>query len=279
MTTHFNNKIERINCPFDFTRTGRVGLNYAGMLAAALGARLTIFYVEPSIWPEDIQLYEDRNDSTKGIRRLLKLEAMDMEERFGINAEYAMEPITDALNVPVGSMSTDYDLIVMGTNGADNLYHDVFGVNTHHILGLTKCPILMIPRGYELRIPKQMVYVFDSETNPDFPAGELERLASPLDANVRTLKIEAQGSVEAAQKIKLLGEMLGIEEKDEFNWDFEPTYSEETVRSVDQYMKDSSIDILALSYHHRGLFDKLFKENVLKKVSRIADYPVLVFWH
>jgi hypothetical protein len=63
MTTHFNNKIERINCPFDFTRTGRVGLNYAGMLAAALGARLTIFYDEPSIWPEEIQLYEDRNES------------------------------------------------------------------------------------------------------------------------------------------------------------------------------------------------------------------------
>src|SRR5688572_4363752 len=82
MTTYFNNKIERINCPFDFTRTGRVGLNYAGMLAAVLGARLTIFYDEPSIWPEELQLYEDRNDSNKGIRRLLKLEAMNMEERF-----------------------------------------------------------------------------------------------------------------------------------------------------------------------------------------------------
>ena len=81
MTTYFNHKIERINCPFDFTRTGRVGLNYAGMLAAALGARLTIFYVEPSIWPEELQLYEDQNDNNKGIRRLLKLEAETMEER------------------------------------------------------------------------------------------------------------------------------------------------------------------------------------------------------
>ena len=54
---------------------------------------------------------------------------------------------TDSIEVAVGSMSTDYDLIVMGTNGADNLYQHVFGVNTHHVLGLTRCPVLMIPAG------------------------------------------------------------------------------------------------------------------------------------
>ena len=279
MTTHFKNKIERINCPFDFTRTGRVGLNYAGMLAAALGARLTIFYVEPSIWPDELQLYEDRNDSTRGMRRLLKLEAADMEERFGIEAEYAIEPTTNSIEVAVGSMSSDYDLIVMGTNGADELYHEVFGVNTHHLLGLTRCPVLMIPRGYELHIPKQMVYAYDSETDPDFLARQLERLALPLEAYVRTLRVNRQENSEASIKIQLLGEILGVEGKDNFSWDFEPTYSDEAVSAVDQYMKDTGTDILALSYHHRELFEKLFRENVVKKVSRIADYPVLVFWH
>lgn len=279
MTTYFNNKIERINCPFDFTRTGRVGLNYAGMLAAALGARLTIFYVEPSIWPEEVQLYEDRNDSTRAIRRLLKLEAEDMGERFGIESEYAIDPITDSIEVAVGSLSTDYDLIVMGTNGADTLFHHVFGVNTHHVLGLTRCPVLMIPRGYELHIPKQMVYAFDSETNPDFLQGQLERLAFPLEASVSTLRVNEQGTSETARKIELLGEVLGIQEEEEFKWDFEPTYSDEAVASVDQYMKDTGTDVLALTYHHRALFEKLFLENVNKKVSRIADYPVLVFWH
>jgi nucleotide-binding universal stress UspA family protein len=279
MTTHFNHKIERINCPFDFTRTGRIGLNYAGMLAAALGARLTIFYDEPSVWTEELQLYEDRNDSAKGIRRLLKLEAENMEAKFGIEVNYAIDLTTDSIEVPVGSMSTDYDLIVMGTNGADNLYQHVFGINTHHLLGLTRCPVLMIPLGYGLHLPKQMVYAFDVETNPDFLAGQLERLALPLKADVRTLCVVGDGTAEAERKIDLLGEMLGIREHKEFNWDFEPTYSDEAVSSVDQYMKDSNMDILALSYHHRTLFEKLFKENVNKKISRIADYPVLVFWH
>jgi len=279
MTTSFNHKIERINCPFDFTRTGRVGLNYAGMLAAALGARLTIFYDEPSIWPDELQLYEDPNEITKGIRRLLKLEAERMAERFGIEADYAIDPTTDSIEVAVGSMSTDYDLIVMGTNGADNLYQHVFGVNTHHVLGLTRCPVLMIPRGYELQIPKQMVFAFDAETNPDFLEDQLERLASPLKANVDTLRVAPDSTTEAERKMQLLGEMLGVTEDKEFDWDFEPTYSDEAVASVDQYIKESGTDILALSYHHRSLFEKLFRENVDKKVSRIADYPVLVFWH
>ena len=279
MTTYFNHKIERINCPFDFTRTGSVGLNYAGMLAAALGARLTIFYVEPSFSTEEPQLYEDLNDNNKGIRRLLKLEAETMKERYGIESDYAIDHSTDSIEVAVGSRSTDYDLIVMGTNGADNLYQQVFGVNTHHLLGLTRCPVLMIPQGYELRLPKQMVIVFDQETNSDFLLSQLERLSLPLNAYVRALPVENDGTAKVEQKIELLGEMLGIREQQEFNWDFEPIYADDVVSSFDQYIKDSATDILALSYHHRTLFEKLFNENVVKKISRIADYPVLVFWH
>ena len=279
MTTYFNHKIERINCPFDFTSTGSVGLKYAGMLAAALGARLTIFYVEPSILTEELQLYEDQNDNNKGIRRLLKLEAESMKERYGIESNYAIDGSTDSIDIAIGSMSTDCDLIVMGTNGADNLYQQVFGVNTHHLLGLTRCPVLMIPQGYELRLPKRMVLVFDQETNSDFLVSQLERLSLPLNAYVRTLPVENDGIAESENKIELLGEMLGISEQQEFKWDFEPIYADDVVSSVDQYIKGSATDILALSYHHRMLFEKLFKENVVKKISRIADYPVLVFWH
>ena len=212
MTTYFNNKIERINCPFDFTRTGRVGLNYAGMLAAALGARLTIFYVEPSMWTVELQLYEDQNEIPKGSDACLSWRQSD-GSKFGIESNYAIDPETDSIEVAVGSMSTDYDLIVMGTNGADNLYQHVFGVNTHHVLGLTRCPVLMIPRGYELNIPKQMVYAFDAETNPDFLESQLERLALPLKANVSTLRVERDSTAEAERKIQLLGEMLGVREE------------------------------------------------------------------
>ncbi len=161
----------------------------------------------------------------------------------------------------------------------DDLYQHVFGVNTHHILGLTRCPVLMIPQGYDLHIPKQMVYAFDKETNPGFLLSQLERLALPLNAFVNSLSVKEEDISEAQRKIHLLGEMLGVRDHQEFNWDFEPTYTDEVVASVDHYMKETGTDLLALSYHHRELFEKLFKENVTKKVSRIADYPVLVFWH
>jgi hypothetical protein len=36
--------------------------------------------------------------------------------------------------------------------------------------------------------------------------------------------------------------------------------------------------MLALSFHHRSLFEKLFNEDVIKKVTMVADYPVYVFW-
>ena len=72
-----------------------------------------------------------------------------------------------------------------------------------------------------------MVYVFDAETDPDFLEGQLERLALPLKARVNTLYVERDSTAEAERKIQLLGEVLGVRQEKEFDWDFEPTYSDE----------------------------------------------------
>jgi nucleotide-binding universal stress UspA family protein len=279
MKTSFNKKIEKLICPFDFTRTSRAGLEYAGLLAAALGARLTIFYVPPVTWREVIQLYEDQNDSTRGIKRLLHFEAKAIKDLFGVETEYAFEPPIDDIAMTVGAMSVDYDLIVMGTNGADNLYQHVFGAESHHALGLATCPVLMVPERYIARIPKLIVYAHDPEINPDFPVGHLERLALPLNAVLRGLQVDSgQGTAEAEKKMELLGEMLGVTDR-EFDWGFEPTCPDDAITEVDDYMKNQRADLLALSYRHHTFFEKLFQMNVVKKVSRIADYPVLIFWH
>lgn len=280
METHFNPQIEKIICPFDFSVTGKAGLEYASLLARALKASLTIFYVQPTIWPEALQLYEDQNDSRKGLRRLLRVEANNVADRYGIACDYAIEPTLDTMEMAIGAMSADYDLIVMGTNGADDLYQHVFGTNSHHVLGLAKCPVLMIPEGYEARIPKLMVYAFDPETNPTFLVTQLESLALPLKAEVRTLHVVPEASpTETERKMELLAEMLEVMEDKGFDWGFEPIYADKVVSAVDDYMKQQGADLLALSYHHRTLFEKLFRENVIKDISRIADYPVLVFWH
>jgi nucleotide-binding universal stress UspA family protein len=280
MEISFNHRIEKVICPFDFSSTGRAGLEYAGMLARALRARLTIFYVQPSVWPEAMQLYEDRNEITKGIKRLLKLEVQGIEDTFGAECDYAIEPTTDTVEITIGAVSADYDLIVMGTNGADNLYEHVFGTNSFHVLGLARCPVLMIPEDVKARVPRMIVYAFDPETNPVFLVSQLENLAMPLDAEVTTLNvIPASNKKEIERKMELLGDALGVIERKGFDWNFEPTFSDDVVTEVDQYMKEGHADILALSYHHRTLFEKLFRRNVLKEISRIADYPVLVFWH
>jgi nucleotide-binding universal stress UspA family protein len=278
MNTYFNRNIERIICPIDFTATGKTGLEYAGLLAKALGAELTIFYVQPSDTSGALQLYEDLNDDERVIRRLMKMEAEALRDA-GVRCDCSFEPAAD-FEMGVGAMSADYDLIVIGTNGADNLYQHVFGPNSHHVLGLARCPVLMIPETSEVRLPRMIVYAFDPETNPAFLVGQIEDLALPLKAEVRTFKVLPEpGNETPKRKMELLAEVLGVKEKPEFDWSFEPSYSDEAVSEVDEYMKREGADLLALSYRHRAVFEKLFSENVLKEVSRIADYPVLVFWH
>ena len=188
MNTHFDEKVDKIICPFDFSQTGSAGLEYAARLCAVLKASLTVFYVPPSDSQETLQLYDDMNYERGAVRRNVFLEARRVAGKFGIKCEYAIEPSEDTTDTAVGTMSVDYDLIVMGSNGADGLYQHVFGTNSHHILGLAKCPVLIVPDGYDAAVPKQIVYALDPEGSP-LVASHLEILAKPLAAEIQTLNI------------------------------------------------------------------------------------------
>ena len=61
-------------------------------------------------------------------------------------------------------------------------------------------------------------------------------------------------------------------------WDFEGVYGRDVAWALEHYMNSMNIDVLALSYHHRTLMDKLFSQNVIKRISQTASFPVFTFW-
>lgn len=279
MKTPDNSSIKRILCPFDFSTTSRGGLEYAGRLAQSLQASLTIFYVRTPALREDTQLYEDQNDTVKGIKRQLQLEARRIETQFGIACDISIESTTATSDFTIGEASASYDLTAMGTNGADALYEHVFGTGTHHRLGLAKCPVLLIPPGCPDHVPGRIVYAFDPETNPTYLLADLESLALPLKAEIRSLYIVPEPGVLKAGESEFPEAMIGVHGRWGFDWELDPICSDEVVAAVDRYMKHHEGDILALSCHHRALFERLFQESVIGEFSRLATYPVLVFWH
>ena len=128
-------------------------------------------------------------------------------------------------------------------------------------------------------MPGRIVYAFDPETNPTYLFTDLDGLAAPLKAKVHSLYIVPEPGVAETVPSPFPEAMIGVHDRWGFDWELDPISSDEVVDAIDKHMKQHKHDILALSCHHRPLFERLFQENVIDEFSRMATYPVLVFWH
>jgi nucleotide-binding universal stress UspA family protein len=272
--------MKKILCPVDFSEAAKNGMEYAARLAKALQANLTLLYVRTSIWPEAVQLEREVKKSNETIAEWLSLFVNEVHKEFGVHCQYEIRQTTDTFEEAVAAQASSYDLLVMGTNGADDSYQYIFGSNTFHVIERSKCPMVVVPEGVSYRSISLMVYAYDPETNPIFLIEQLKKLAIPLGTEIRVLHIaEKEPSSETNRKMEILQDAVKAREPKNISWSFDFQYSHEVSWALDRYMKENKGDILALSFHHRSLMEKLIKENVVKQISMTAEYPVFVFWH
>lgn len=263
----------------DFSDASKNGMEYASHLAKALKASLTLLYVRMSIWPEAVQLEKEMTDSNEAIQERLSLFATEVLEEFRIHCDYFIEQTTNTFEEAVASRAEEYDMVVMGTNGVDNLYQYVFGTNTFHVIEKSKCPVLIIPIGCSYKTISKMIYAYDPDTNPIFLIDQLKKFVSSLDIGIKVLHIaEENPSLEIIQKMEILRNAVKARKLKNISWSFDFQYSTDVPWALSQYMKINGGDILSLSFHQRSLIERLFTENVIKQISMIADYPVYIFW-
>jgi nucleotide-binding universal stress UspA family protein len=272
--------IKTILCPTDFSEASEYGLDYAAHIAKLFFANIELVYVRTSIWPEATQLEHSALESSEDISTRLAVFSMETEREFGITCTHRVVTTTDTFAEAIAKQAAGCDLIVMGTNGADNYYECLFGNNTFHVIEQTKCPMLIIPSGYLFKSIQTLVYAYHPETNPIFLIDQLKAIIEPHNVAVAVVHVaEETPSSATKHKLEILRDAVMVRKMKGKNWSFDYTYSHDVVFSLDQYVKAHHANVLALSYHHRKLTEKLFTQNVLKKMTMIAGYPILIFWH
>lgn len=272
--------MKKILCPVDFSESSMNGVEYASHLASNLGASLTLVNVRTSIWPEAIQLENDLSESNEALLSKLAVAATEIRKEFGISCHHRVENTTNTLEGAISTVAGQYDLVVMGTNGADSFYQYAFGSNAYNVIEKSKCPIIVVPINYTYRPLHEFIYAYDPDTNPIFLVEQLKLFASSLKASVKVLHITKEKlSQDVERKMKILEGAVKARESRDISWSFDFTYADEVGWALNHYMKSHDGDMLALSYHHRSLLEKFLTENVVKHISMVAHYPVFIFWH
>jgi nucleotide-binding universal stress UspA family protein len=272
--------MKKILCPVDFSPAAANGMEYAAQLAKDLSGQLTLFYVRPSIWPEAVQLEQEVTEGLENINERLSMFSNEVQREFGVLCDNHIEQTTDTVEMAIASEAKNFDLIVMGTNGADSLYQYMFGSNSFHVIEQSKCPVIVVPEGYAYQPVKLIVYAYDPETNPIFLIEQLKSLAFPLNAEIRVLHVSTEArTTEVEHKMEALMDSLKARETRHIAWSLDFQYSDDVAEALQKYLHIHQASMLALSCRHRTWIEKWFETNVVRKISMQADYPVLAFWH
>ncbi|AXG70780.1 universal stress protein family protein [Kordia sp. SMS9] len=209
---------------------------------------------------------------------MLKLKAQVEATNTNSNHEFevivSLGDLDDAIESSV--LKHKIDLIAMGTKGATGAKGILFGSNTAKIFKKVKnCPILAIPNDYEFNAPKQIA--FPSDFNHYCDAKELsylKKLADLYNSKIRVIHINDKEKLNEKQEgnLNTLKEYL----KDyEHSIHIVPSHKSKEI-SIQDFIDDLNIDILAMVYYSHSFIDSILREPVIKKIAFHLKVPFLV---
>jgi nucleotide-binding universal stress UspA family protein len=138
--------------------------------------------------------------------------------------------------------------------------------------------VLLIPTGYMYSKIQNITYAFDYFHEHDLPLARLMPFLRALKCELKVLQVmEASYSSDAEDYLKALQFTIDNLYGKDITIQYDTIHSEAIPQSINSYILRNQPDALALCSIHRNLLEKIFHKSIIKHVSAICNYPVLVF--
>lgn len=263
----------------DFSHAALNGIDYAARLASSLQRAITLVHIVQGVHPEVIEI-QPKLEEVNYREHYLKAIAAEFAHEYHIYCGSRLELTLETLEETLANVATPYELLVMGTNGAENYSQHFFGSHTLNTMQHARCPVLMIPENVRYKPIKRIAFAYHPDTNPLFLIDQLREFTLSVGANLTVVHIATQ-PIRDDTDMKLLKMRSAISARATHKLPLTFAYrfarKDEVALALHEFMKEEKMDMLAVSQHHRTWWDDLLTEDVLKNLSRLADFPVMLF--
>lgn len=275
--------IKRIICPTDFSTAANNATEYAARVAQVLNANLFLVHVERARAPmagASMAGITDDEEKTRINAQLKQLEtiAADVSRTYNIVCDHELDITSQSFAKTIARMTNDNTMIVMGTNGVDNLYQFYFGTNSYNVIQEANCPVLIIPEQTTYTTFHQVLYAFTYETKGRRALGSLCDFMKFYEKAQITFLHVSKNDTDISQDV-----YNGMkDEVEEFCIgkiapSFSRVYAEHPSDGIDEYMRENKTDLLIMVAHHRTMFESLFQPKpLLDEISAVSKVPLLV---
>jgi nucleotide-binding universal stress UspA family protein len=270
--------MKKILCPTDFSKAAHNAIAYAAKFAQATNSELTLLNVQSLFDFTPMELFQGKEASLATVAAQLEAQSLEVEKVFKILCYAEVEPTIRKLSAVIHDKAQQYDLIVMGSNGADDLYQFFGGSNAYNAAIKSETPMLIIPSACGYSKINSMVYAFDYLRERNLPLKKLIPFIKTTNCELTVLQVmEEAYSKEAEDELKELQFIISSYHGDEIKYKYDTIQSSEKGRAINSYISRNQPDALAMCSKHRNLVSAIFHKSVIKNVSAVSDYPLYVF--
>lgn len=286
--------VRRILVPIDFSNASIKACNFALNLADTLKAEvrlLHVFYnpvidVVPFDTSHSFQvnltsyLHEIEQNARKQMAALV-CEMRKPNEKRKNKVKISVSLINGIAQDEIVIQSRKYNpgLIVMGSRGMGNQSGGLIGSVTVKVLEKAEAPVLAVPENYkfaDFSKLKNVLYATDFDNYDQIAISKLINLLHPFKISLHCVHISI-GVRKTWEKIKMdsLRSFLK-EEYPQYPVKFEIGVSDNIINGLECYMRNKSIDVIAMTSHSRNLLSGLFTPSVTKMIMSRINKPLFV---
>lgn len=273
--------IKKIICPTDFSKASTNAAEYASKLAKLVDAELVFVNVQriaPLVAAVSIGDGGGANvrENTVRIANRLKEMSSEANKMFKISTDYEVDVTAESMATMLSAYGEENAMIVMGTNGADDLFQYFFGSNTYQTIKKTSSPVLVIPENVSFGSINKIVFAWDYSRKNKFSFSLLTDFMKAFNPQFIFLHISKQRTEVSKDVFKALRDEIESVLGEHNQVEFEQLFSDDIPESINNYMIESKAGMLSIIYYNRGFIKNIFHGTVAKELTETASYPVLV---
>jgi len=276
--------MNRILVPTDFSPNADRAIDYAVRIARLNESTLYLIHACDNMDPlymEGAMTHMEYNQKIMddAFEKLdIRRKSIEDTEGVLVNIQLYSGSVMDTIMVAANEHKAD--LIIMGTLGISGLHDRIFGSKTAALISESNIPLLAIPLEYDWSQPgKFLIAIKDvDEALPLLdPAFELASLFN-AEVHITLFTDKDDGGAmdyisddrlitRAETKLKGQHKQVLIKKEHLLGRDFED--------SINEYIAQNNIDLLAMITHKRSLLGRLFHQSITRKMSYHTRVPVL----
>jgi len=268
-----------IICAADLSETSFNAIRYAAGFAKAMQASLRIVNIVGHLKNKQAEtaIYHSPNSNVQS--ELLQNICKEINATYNVSCNYVSEASSESLNDIINQNSEEGMILIIGSDGTDNIYKYIFSSPAHRTVKRLHCPVLLIPADYKYQPLKKIVFTWDLSIENQHPFKVLNHLINNYEPELTVLQMTRKrktGNDEMIQQIRK--EISGYLDK-KIPVTIERIYlngSKTFAKRLNYLTRDIKADLLAITIYNRDTTKNIFHGIVTRELCELAWYPILV---